>query len=256
MSQNQHRKLSRDEILQIIRKNQGRLLYQDFQKIILDFQLQEHEKFLKNFTNLFKQIDTDSVGYLNEPQFRILINGMELFLEEDQVNYLLQEIDPYNNNKMTYSEIVQLLSSQMVPSNNNPNVPSNSIPILEKFSLIHEQTQEQQQLADTMNAVGYTQDIMDNMDNMNQGEYVEQEDAALEQPDSSAHNTRAINESQNDPSGRSSQRYQQQYDQQQYDMQPPPPKQHQLFNGSNGINLQQQEEHDQNQQYQHQQQEQ
>lgn len=48
------RKLSRDEILQLIKKHQGRLLYLDFQKIILDFQLQEHEKFLNNFTTLFK----------------------------------------------------------------------------------------------------------------------------------------------------------------------------------------------------------
>ena len=36
---------------------------------------------------------------------------------------------------MTYSEIVQLLSSHMVPSNSNPSGPADSIPILEKFSL-------------------------------------------------------------------------------------------------------------------------
>lgn len=34
-----NRKVSRDDILQIVRKNQGKLLYQDFQKTILDFQL-------------------------------------------------------------------------------------------------------------------------------------------------------------------------------------------------------------------------
>ena len=101
--------------------------------------MQEHEKFLKNFTNLFKQIDQDRVGFLNEQQFRMLIAGMELRLEEEQINFLLQEIDPYNNNKMTYSEIVQLLSSQMVPSSDDPNDPSGQIPILEKFSLITEQ---------------------------------------------------------------------------------------------------------------------
>ena len=36
----------------------GKLLYADFQKIILDFQLEEHERFLRNFTDLFKSIDT------------------------------------------------------------------------------------------------------------------------------------------------------------------------------------------------------
>lgn len=69
----------------------------------------------------------------------MLIAGMELYLAEEQINFLLQEIDPYNNNKMTYSEIVQLLSSQMVPSGDDPNYPATSIPILEKFSLITEQ---------------------------------------------------------------------------------------------------------------------
>ena len=60
---------------------------------------------------------------------------MNLNLDADQINLLLQEIDPYNNNKMTYSEIVQLLSSQMVPSGDDQQFTSNSIPILEKFSL-------------------------------------------------------------------------------------------------------------------------
>jgi len=50
----------------VIKKNQGRLLYVDFQKIILDFQLEEHEKFLDNFSNLFKTIDQERVGFLNE----------------------------------------------------------------------------------------------------------------------------------------------------------------------------------------------
>lgn len=36
---------------------------------------------------------------------------------------------------MTYSEVVQLLSSHMVPSDNNTAGPPDSIPILEKFSL-------------------------------------------------------------------------------------------------------------------------
>lgn len=60
------KKLSRDEINNIHRRNQGKLVYQDFSKIILDFQLFEHEKFLKRFTELFKQIDTSSHGILTE----------------------------------------------------------------------------------------------------------------------------------------------------------------------------------------------
>ena len=64
---------------------------------------------------------------------------MGLLQQDDEVDYLLSQIDPYKNNKMTYSEIVQLLSSHMVPSHEDPNLPADSIPILEKFSLSNDQ---------------------------------------------------------------------------------------------------------------------
>lgn len=115
---NANRKVSREEILNFVRKHQGKLLYMDFQKIILDFQLQEHEKFLKNFTSLFKRIDQFRIGYLNEAQFRDLMSMMGLISQDDEIAYLLSQIDPYKNNRMTYSEVVQLLSSHMVPNTN------------------------------------------------------------------------------------------------------------------------------------------
>ena len=65
-----------------------------------------------------------------------MIQKMGIVEEEEEVNYLLGEIDPYNNNRMTYSEVVQLLSSHMVPAD-DPNLgPNQSIPILEKFSMM------------------------------------------------------------------------------------------------------------------------
>lgn len=56
-----NKKVSRDEAMTLMRDGKGmiagKLLYADFQKIILDFQLEEHERFLRNFTDLFKSID-------------------------------------------------------------------------------------------------------------------------------------------------------------------------------------------------------
>ena len=118
------------------KQNQGKLLYIDFQKLILDFQLQEHEKFLQNFTDMFKEVDDLKQGILNESQFKMLISKMGIIHQVEEVDFLLAQIDPYNNNKMTFSEVVQLLSSHMVPSD-DPNMgPNQSIPILEKFSLM------------------------------------------------------------------------------------------------------------------------
>ena len=140
-----------------MQKQPEKLLYTDFEKIILDFQLQEHEKFLKRFSEVFKQVDDTKRGVLDEDRFRSLLQMMnqaciertnrhpddpgansaagggiitesnhdviapnlQLIGEGDEeITYLLQRIDPYNNNMINYSEVVQLLSSHMVPSDN------------------------------------------------------------------------------------------------------------------------------------------
>ena len=137
VTQVQAKKMTRDQIDVLSKKQQGKLLYYDFQKIILDFQLQEHEKFLMKFTELFKRIDVSSHGVLNEDQFRLLIREMGLVEDQQEVEYLVGKIDPYNNNKMTYSEVVQLLSSHLVLENTD-DLNSNSIPVLEKFSNLSE----------------------------------------------------------------------------------------------------------------------
>ena len=96
-------------------------------KVILDFQLQEHEKFLSQFNNLFKEVDSDHNGVINEEQFRTLILGMDMVIHSDNeadIKKLLEIIDPHGNNHMTYSEVVQLLSSQLVPSSSERNEES------------------------------------------------------------------------------------------------------------------------------------
>lgn len=106
-------------------------MYADFQKVILDFQLQEHERFLSKFTAQFKGSDRDTDGVLDEEEFKELIESMNIVSSDEEIEFLLQAIDPNNNQKMTYSEVVHLLSSHMVPADElNPSV---QIPLLEKF---------------------------------------------------------------------------------------------------------------------------
>lgn len=108
-----------------------KLPFVQFQKIILDFQLKEHEKFLEKFIVLFKTVDSDNNGVINEEEFRDLIAQMDVIHNDEEVNYLLTVIDPYNNQQMTFSELVHLFSSHMVPVDVKD--PENSIPLLEKF---------------------------------------------------------------------------------------------------------------------------
>lgn len=132
------RKLTREEqMIRMQQKDYERLQFTDFQKIILDFQLKEHEKFLERFIEAFKSIDTDNNGVINESEFRELVQSMDVISDEEEVNYLLQMIDPFNNQQMTFSELVHLFSSHMVPADEGD--PQRSIPLLEKFV---SQTQE------------------------------------------------------------------------------------------------------------------
>lgn len=64
-------------------------------------------------------MDADNNGIIDEDEFRQLIENMKVLEREEELMFLLQMVDPYNNNKMTYSEIVHLLSSHMVPADNN-----------------------------------------------------------------------------------------------------------------------------------------
>lgn len=85
--------------------------------------MSEHEKFLHDFTELFKHIDKDRNGSIDEEEFKELMGQMRvLHREEEEVVLLLQMIDPYNNQKMTYSEVVHLLSSQMVSAYDDDHV--------------------------------------------------------------------------------------------------------------------------------------
>lgn len=120
-----NRKLSREQ--EMAKKKQIRLeskiRFTEFIKIVLDYQLEEHENFLSKFTYEFKKQDTDCNGILDEAQFRQLIINMHKVCETNDANFasglfsfdqnvegeiqsLLEAVDPQNNQMITYSEIV------------------------------------------------------------------------------------------------------------------------------------------------------
>ena len=55
---------------------------------------------------MFKDVDDMKQGILNESQFKMLISKMGIIHQQEEVEFLLAQIDPYNNNKMTFSEVV------------------------------------------------------------------------------------------------------------------------------------------------------
>jgi hypothetical protein len=56
---------------------------------------------------------------------------MNVVEREDDIELLLQQIDPFNNQRMTYSEMVHMLSSHMVPMQRDNG--QQMVPLIEKF---------------------------------------------------------------------------------------------------------------------------
>lgn len=105
-------KMSREEKLVLLAsKDSKKLLFNEFLKTVLDFQLSEHEKFLFKFRQIFKIIDNDNNGVINEQEFTRLVQEMQVCDTDGEISYFLQIIDPYNNQQITFSEIVHLLSA-------------------------------------------------------------------------------------------------------------------------------------------------
>ena len=78
---------------------------------MLDFQLATHEKYVKKFVTLFKKLDEDTNGIVNEDEFKRLVAMMKVSPNDEDTDRLLQIIDPYNNQQITFSECLALLSS-------------------------------------------------------------------------------------------------------------------------------------------------
>ena len=134
------RKLTREEIIQLSKlKEEYNIPFKDLVKILHEFQVKQREKQLKNFVQLFKSVDKDNNGIINEEEFVNLLYNMNIFGDQlkRKIVELLTQIDPYNNKQITFSECVNLFGNiPYEPDGNNQN-QSNNVPmsILDKICM-------------------------------------------------------------------------------------------------------------------------
>jgi len=95
-------------------KESSKMAFSDFLKVLLDFQLKGHEKFLLKFMKLFRQFDKDKNGVINEEEFRQLIIATDPNKTDLEIQDLLNLVDPHNNQQISFSECVNFLSSDLV----------------------------------------------------------------------------------------------------------------------------------------------
>ena len=133
------RKLTREEIIQLSKlKEEYNIPFKDLVKIIHEFQIKQREKQLKNFVQLFKNVDKDNNGIINEEEFVNLLYNMNIFGDQlkRKIVELLTQVDPYNNKQITFSECVNLFGNipyEQENSQNNQN--NNSISILDRICM-------------------------------------------------------------------------------------------------------------------------
>ena len=112
-----HDKLSRIELKQklIEKENESSSIeYNELTNICHELEVDTRENYLKPFIDIFKLIDEDNDGILNENQFINLIKALKIYNENNlgnEINAILNLIDPYGYKKFIFSDCVQVLSN-------------------------------------------------------------------------------------------------------------------------------------------------
>ena len=87
-------------------------------KVLLDFQLHGHDRFLSAFRELFQQADTDRDGVIDEPQFRSLVSFVDSSKTVREVDEMLDRVDPFSNQRITFSECVAGMAQELLQLGN------------------------------------------------------------------------------------------------------------------------------------------
>lgn len=79
----------------------------------MDFQIKYRDHYLKNFCHIFKKVDIDSDGIINEEEFVNLLDVFNKIIPEEcavKFDKLLLELDPFNNKQIIFSSCIDALS--------------------------------------------------------------------------------------------------------------------------------------------------
>ena len=97
-----------------------KISYKEFENILIGYQITYREKYLSNLHKLFVNFDEKDVGILNENEFKKLLNSID-FIQKEGINFmkkLLNKIDPHSYNSITFTDIVNLFSEEIINEEN------------------------------------------------------------------------------------------------------------------------------------------
>ena len=121
--------------------SEEKISYQKFIQIIIEFQIRLRDIYLKNFNEMFIKVDTNRDGIINEGEFYQLIEGINVYDQDNvdqQVNAFLSYIDPYKTGNILYSDVIDLLSKEMIMDKDPDTDELVKMSILDKLSIQYE----------------------------------------------------------------------------------------------------------------------
>jgi hypothetical protein len=91
------------------------IIYEDFIHLISDIQIELRKDYLEKISNAFIKYDDDSDSLITEEQFTLLMKefGIPQFIDK-----FLDKIDPYENNCISFSDIINVFMEEYLPYDN------------------------------------------------------------------------------------------------------------------------------------------
>ena len=109
--------------------------YQKFIQLVIDYQIRIRSIYLKNFNNLFKQIDTDHDGIITDYEFAKLVEMANIYNTKEELEIktqmMIKELDKYSNRTIIYNDIINLWTKEFIYDQIN----EEKLSLLDKLSM-------------------------------------------------------------------------------------------------------------------------
>lgn len=95
------------------KSNKPTVAYQEFIKLLLEFQVTGHDQLLDAFREKFQMIDEDKNGILSHKEFCELLAIIGLF---DDSERLISSCDPLETGSINYSDCINIMLNEQIQS--------------------------------------------------------------------------------------------------------------------------------------------
>lgn len=112
----------------LTKRNINALCYLELFNIVLNHHIRTRTTYLSNIAMAFRKVDIDSNGIITQDELSILLSQfLEQTLNKDQIQQLIENLDQYDSNQITFSQVVSYLQKTQI-------TPQASCSLLDKIS--------------------------------------------------------------------------------------------------------------------------